>query len=51
MDVRIGAVVEISDPAYFTQPWIVNCHFKKLGDGAKWNPAPCSVRSFRHIEA
>jgi hypothetical protein len=32
------------DPEYLTQPWIVNYAFKKLPDGSKWNPTPCSVR-------
>lgn len=32
------------DPEYLTQPWVVNYAFKKLPDGSKWNPSPCSVR-------
>jgi hypothetical protein len=32
------------DPEYLTQPWIVNYAFKKLPDGSKWNPTPCSVK-------
>lgn len=34
----------VDDPEYLTQPWIVNYQFKKLPDGAKWNPTPCSVK-------
>jgi ABC-type transport system substrate-binding protein len=32
------------DPEYLTQPFIVTYHFKKLPDGSKWNPTPCSVK-------
>ena len=31
-------------PGLLTQPWIVNYAFKKLPDGSKWNPTPCSVK-------
>jgi hypothetical protein len=34
----------VEDPEYLTQPFIVNYHFKKLPDGSKWKPTPCSVR-------
>ena len=34
----------VDDPEDLTQPWIVNYAFKKLPDGSKWNPTPCSVR-------
>jgi len=34
----------VDDPEYLTQPWVVNYAFKKLPDGAAWNPTPCSVR-------
>jgi hypothetical protein len=40
--IRYTAIVD--DPEYLTQPWIVNYAFKKLPDGSKWNPTPCSVR-------
>jgi hypothetical protein len=33
----------VDDPEYLTQPWVVNYAFKKLPDGSKWNPTPCSV--------
>ena len=34
----------VDDPDDLTQPWIVNYAFKKLPDGSKWNPTPCSVK-------
>ena len=34
----------VDDPDYLTQPWIVNYAFKKLPDGSKWSPTPCSVK-------
>ncbi len=34
----------VEDPEYLTQPFIVNYHFKRLPDGSKWNPTPCSVK-------
>ena len=34
----------VDDPEYLTQPWIVNYAFRKLPDGSKWNPTPCSVK-------
>ena len=33
----------VEDPEYLTQPYIVNYHFKKLADGSKWKPTPCSA--------
>ncbi len=32
------------DPQYLTEPWIITYHYKKLPDGAKWNPTACSAR-------
>ena len=40
--IRLTMIVD--DAEYLTQPWIVNYAFKKLPDGSKWNPTPCSVR-------
>ncbi len=40
--IRLTQIVD--DPDYLTQPWIVNYAFKKLPDGSKWNPTPCSVK-------
>ena len=34
----------VEDPEYLNQPYLVNYQFKKLPDGAKWNPTPCSAR-------
>ncbi len=34
----------VEDPQYLTQPFIVNYHFRKLPDGSKWDPTPCSVK-------
>jgi hypothetical protein len=40
--IRFTQIVE--DPDYLTQPFIVNYQFKKLPDGSRWNPTPCSVK-------
>jgi hypothetical protein len=32
------------DPDYLTEPWIITYQFKKLPDGSRWNPTPCSAR-------
>jgi hypothetical protein len=34
----------VDDPAYLTQPYIVTYQFKKLPDGSKWKPEPCSAK-------
>jgi len=34
----------VTDPEYLTQPYIVTYQFKKLPDGSKWNPVPCSAK-------
>ena len=34
----------VEDPEYLTQPFVLNYHFKKLPDGSKWNPTPCTVK-------
>ena len=34
----------VEDPQYLNQPYIVTYHFKKLPDGSKWNPTPCSAK-------
>jgi hypothetical protein len=33
----------VDDPIYLQQPFIVSSHFKKEGDGSKWDPTPCSA--------
>ncbi len=40
--IRFTQIAE--DPDNLTQPWIVNYAFKKLPDGSKWHPTPCSVK-------
>jgi hypothetical protein len=40
--IRMTQIVE--DPEYLTQPWVVNYAFKKLPDGSRWNPTPCSAK-------
>ena len=40
--IRLTQIVE--DPEFLTQPWVVNYAFRKLPDGSRWNPAPCSAR-------
>jgi hypothetical protein len=40
----ITLVQIVEDPEYLMQLFIVNYHFKKLPDGSKWNPTPCSVK-------
>lgn len=32
------------DPDYLTEPWIITYQFKKLPDGSRWKPTPCSAR-------
>ena len=39
---RFTQIVE--DPEYLAQPWVVNYAFKKLPDGSRWTPTPCSVK-------
>ena len=34
----------VEDPTYLTAPYIVTYQFKKLADGSKWNPTPCSAK-------
>lgn len=34
----------VEDPVYFTRPLQTSSDFKKLADGAGWNPTPCSAR-------
>ncbi|HXD17887.1 MAG TPA: hypothetical protein VN654_12785 [Vicinamibacterales bacterium] len=33
----------VEDPRYLQRPYIVSSHFKKEGDGAKWDPSPCTA--------
>jgi hypothetical protein len=34
----------VEDPQYLTQPFATSSHFKKLPDGSKWKPEPCTAR-------
>lgn len=34
----------VEDPQYLNQPYIVTYQFKKLPNGAKWKPTPCTSR-------
>jgi hypothetical protein len=40
--ISFSSIVE--DPEYLTQPYIVTYQFKKLSDGSKWKPEPCSAK-------
>jgi hypothetical protein len=33
----------VNDPEYLNQPYIVTYQFKKLADGSKWSPTPCTT--------
>ena len=33
----------VDDPRYLQRPYIVSSHFKKEGDGSKWEPSPCTA--------
>jgi hypothetical protein len=33
----------VNDPEYLNQPYIVTYQFKKLPDGSKWSPTPCTT--------
>ena len=34
----------VNDPEYLTEPFTTSSNFKKIPDGAGWNPTPCSAR-------
>ena len=34
----------VQDDKYLREPWVTALNFKKEGDGAKWDPTPCSAR-------
>ena len=40
---RILDLIQVTDPNYLTQPWIVPVHFKKEPDGSKFDPSDCSA--------
>jgi hypothetical protein len=33
----------VKDPKYLSRPYITSTNFKKVADGAGWNPQPCSA--------
>lgn len=37
----------VTDPRYLTQPYATTYPFKKIGDGAGWDPTPCRVDESR----
>jgi hypothetical protein len=43
-DEWLTVISELRDPQYYSEPWVVSSHFKKVANGAAWNPEPCSVR-------
>ena len=40
----LTVITRVEDPQYFTRPYTTSSDFKKLGDGAGWNPVPCAAR-------
>jgi hypothetical protein len=40
----LTVITRVEDPQYFTRPYTTSSDFKKLGDGAGWNPTPCTAR-------
>jgi hypothetical protein len=40
-DVFLVVTIIITDPQYLVEPYITNAHFKKIPDGAGWDPTPC----------
>jgi hypothetical protein len=38
----VTAIVE--DPQYLNEPFVTSSNFKKIPDGAGWNPTPCSAK-------
>ena len=43
-DIWLTIVSEIRDPENLREPYVLSTHFKKLPDGAAFNPEPCSAR-------
>jgi hypothetical protein len=41
-DTRILMLLEVNDPTYLSDRYVVPVHFKKEPDGSKWTPTPCS---------
>ena len=43
-DQWMTVTTKVDDPVYFTRPYLTTTDFKKLRDGAGWNPTACSAR-------
>lgn len=43
-DVWLIVKTTVDDPAYLAQPFITSTNFKKIPDGSRWNPTPCTTR-------
>jgi len=41
---RILVLIQVDDPTYLQQPWVVPVHFKKEPNGSKWDPTPCAAK-------
>ena len=41
---RILLLIQVDDPMYLQQPWVVPVHFKKEPNASKWDPTPCAAR-------
>ena len=41
-DQRLLLLLQVDDPQYLSQAWIVPVHFKKEANASKWDPSPCS---------
>lgn len=40
-DVWLHVVTIVEDPLYLNEPFYTSTHFRREGNGAKWNPTPC----------
>ena len=43
-ELRILLLIQVEDPMYLQQPWVVPVHFKKEANGSKWEPTPCAAK-------
>ena len=43
-DTWLNVTTEVSDPEYLNGAFVTTSHFKKLPDGARFKPEPCSAR-------
>jgi hypothetical protein len=42
-DEWLTITTKVSDPVYFSRPYLTSSDFKKLPDAAGWNPTPCTA--------